>query len=108
LASIKPAAGDVWVADLGLAAKVRPVLILSYPKPEDARSLAIVAPLTSQIRSARGEIDLGKPSWLPKPSAVNLQGLASFDHRYLQRKLGRLSDAQIGQVKSGLRVLLDL
>lgn len=29
----------------------------------------------------RGEVDLGKPRWLPKHSAVNVQGLASFDHR---------------------------
>ncbi len=108
LASIKPSAGEIWLADLGLAAKVRPVLVLSYPEPDDARALAIVAPLTSQIRSARGEIDLGKPSWLPKASAVNLQGVASFNHRFLQRKLGRLSEQQIDRVKTGLRELLDL
>jgi len=106
--SIKPAAGEVWVADLGPAAKVRPVLVLAYPQPVDARSLAVVAPLTSQIRSARGEIALGKPSWLPKNSAVNLQGLASFDHRLLQRRLGRLNESQIDQVKAGLRDLLNL
>jgi hypothetical protein len=33
-------------------------------------ALAVVAPLTSQIRGMRGEVDLGKPRWLPKHSAV--------------------------------------
>jgi mRNA-degrading endonuclease toxin of MazEF toxin-antitoxin module len=59
--------------------KSRQVLVLAYPQPEDARALVIVAPLTSQIRDLRGEVPLGKPRWLPKPSAVNVQGLASFD-----------------------------
>ena len=68
----------------------------------------IVAPLTSQIRGARGEVPLGKPSWLPKTSAVNVQGLASFDPGKLARRLGKLSDEQMSEVKGALRDLLDL
>jgi hypothetical protein len=52
------------------------------------RALAVVAPLTSQIRGLRGEVPLGKLRWLPKPSAVNVQGLASFDPSKLARRLG--------------------
>jgi len=66
------------VADLGIAAKSRPVLILSAAQEEDARALAIVAPLTSQIRGMRGEVDLAKLRFLSKSSAVNIQGIASF------------------------------
>ena len=82
---IDPKPGEVWFADFGIAAKNRPVLVLSAPGEEDARALMIVAPLTSQIRGMRGEVDLGKPRWLPKPSAVNVQGLASFDQRTFYR-----------------------
>jgi len=57
-----------------LAEKSRPVLILAYPRFDGARSLLIVAPLTSQIRGQRGEVPLGKPRWLPKVWAVNVQG----------------------------------
>jgi len=56
----------------------------------------------------RGEIELGHPRWLPKASAVNIQGLASFDRRKLIRKMGILNGAQIVQVKEGLRELLGL
>ena len=70
----EPQPGEVWFADLGIAEKSRPVLVLAYPGPMDARSLVIVAPLTSQPRGQRGEVDLGKPRWLPKPSAVTSKG----------------------------------
>ena len=91
-----------------MVAKQRPVLILAYPQPDDARALVVVAPLTSEIRGYRGEVDIGKPRWLPKPSAVNVQGLASIDHHALLRKLGTLPLAQLDQVKAALRDLLGL
>ena len=56
----------------------------------------------------RGEIDLGKPRWLSKPSAVNLQGLASFDRHELTRRMGSLTKDQMDQVKASLRNILDL
>ena len=106
--SIEPKAGDVWFADLGMAAKTRPVLVLAYPCAEDARALVVVAPLTSQIRGLRGEVEIGKPRWLPKRSAVNVQGLASFDRHGLARKMGELGGNQMAAVKTALRELLDL
>jgi mRNA-degrading endonuclease toxin of MazEF toxin-antitoxin module len=104
----EPRAGEVWFAELGMVEKSRPVLVLSYPRDNDARSLVIVAPLTSQIRHARGEVDLGKPRWLPKPSAVNVQGLASFDRHKLSRRMGVLSGSEIERAKEALRDLLEL
>ena len=92
--------------DFGLAAKQRPVLILAYPQPDDARALVVVAPLTSQLRGLRGEMDIGKPRWLPKHSAVNVQGIASIDQHALIRKLGKLSDEQLSAVKNAIRELL--
>lgn len=91
-----------------MAAKSRPVLVLAMPDPEDARSLAIVAPLTSHIRGLRGEVPLGKPRWLPKPSAVNVQGFASFDPGKLSRKLGTLQAVELVWVKDAIRDILDL
>ncbi len=104
----EPRSGEVWFAELGMIEKSRPVLVLAYPREEDARALVIVAPLTSQIRGMRGEIELGHPRWLTKTSAVNIQGLASFDRRKLIRKMGLLNGVQMGQVKEGLRELLGL
>ena len=44
----------------------------------------------------------------PKHSAVNVQGLASFDHRKLSRRMGELSATQMASVKTALRDLLGL
>jgi len=104
----EPKPGQVWFAELGMVEKSRPVLVLAFPGCDDARALAVVAPLTSQIRGMRGEVDLGKPRWLPKHSAVDGQGLASFDHRKLSRRMGEVSSAQMAEVKTALRDLLGL
>ena len=104
----RPAVGEVWLADLGMTAKPRPVLVLAYPEPGDARALAIVAPLTAQIRGLSGEVDLGKPRWLPKQSAVNVQGLASLDRHLLVRRMGRLDPDTLTRIKSVLREILSL
>lgn len=106
--STRMKAGEVWFADLGMAAKSRPVLVLFVPGEDDARALVIVAPLTSQLRGLRGEVDLGKPRWLPKASAVNVQGLASFDPSKLSRRLGTLGVDEMARVKSALKDLLEL
>lgn len=104
----KPKPGEVWVADFGMIGKPRPVLVLASPGQTDARSLVVVVPLTSQIRALPGEVDIGKPKWLPKHSAVNVQGLASFDHNKLTRKCGKLSEAHFQEVKDAICELLQL
>jgi mRNA interferase MazF len=108
MARIDPRPGEVWFADLGMIEKCRPVLVLAVPHDEDARALHIVAPLTSQIRSRRGEVYLGRPRWLPKESAINVQGLASMDGSKLTRKMGGLTAEQYQGVKVALRDLLAL
>ena len=107
-ANTNPKRGEVWFADLGMIAKGRPALVLAYPSDDDARALAIVVPLTSQIRGLSGEVNIGKPKWLPKPSAVNVQGLASIDKNKLTHKYGTLGDAQYQSVKKALAELLGL
>jgi mRNA-degrading endonuclease toxin of MazEF toxin-antitoxin module len=67
-----------------------------------------VVPLTSQKRGWRGEVDIGHPRWLPKPSAVNVQGFASIDPNALLKRLGKLSAAHFDEVKEAVRDLLDL
>ena len=103
-----PKVGEVWFADLGIAAKSRPVLILASFRDGDARTLVVVAPLTSQIRDLPGEVPLGPVPWLPKISAVNIQGLASFDPGKLVRKMGACTPAQMEAAKCALRDMLDL
>jgi hypothetical protein len=57
----------------------------------------------ASIEANHGEVDLGKPKWLRKPSAVNIQGLARIDHHSLVRKLGKLTTPQLEAVKAAIR-----
>jgi mRNA interferase MazF len=45
---MNPRPGEIWLADLGLAAKTRPVVIVSRFDPDPPRSLVIYIPLTTQ------------------------------------------------------------
>jgi mRNA interferase MazF len=48
-----PHRGEVWLVDLGLAAKIRPCLVLSVPAAEADRSLVTVVPHTTSLRGTR-------------------------------------------------------
>jgi mRNA interferase MazF len=41
--------GEVWLADLGIAAKTRPVVIVSRHDLDPPRALAIYVPLTTKL-----------------------------------------------------------
>ncbi len=46
----KPLRGEVWLVDLGLAAKVRPCLVLSIPPKENERALYTLIAHTTSMR----------------------------------------------------------
>lgn len=100
--------GEVWLADLGLAAKTRPVLIVSRSDNDPPRALIIHAPLTTQNRGSRYEVDLGPLPFLREASCVNVQGIASIPVSRLERKLGALPQAMMERIKDALRYALDL
>ena len=48
--------GEVWRVDLGLAAKVRPCLLLSDYPADDELALVVVVPHTTAVRGKRWEL----------------------------------------------------
>lgn len=48
-----PERGDIWLVDLGYAAKVRPCLVISIPVLDEDRALATLIPHTTSVRSSR-------------------------------------------------------
>ena|SRR5438034_561809 len=105
---MSPQPGEVWLADLGLAAKTRPVVIVSRFDPNSPRALILYVPLTTQSRSSRYEVVLPKLPFLDRDSVANVQGLASLPSVRLERKLGRLPAAVMTDVKGALVYALDL
>ena len=61
---MSPHPGEVWLADLGLAAKTRPIVILSPHDPDAPRALTIYVPLTTQDRGSRYEVGLPRLPFL--------------------------------------------
>ena len=105
---MNPQPGEVWLADLGLAAKTRPVIIVSRHDPDAPRALVLYVPLTTQNRSSRYEVPLPKLPFLHQLSVANVQGLASIPTAYLDRRLGRLSDSAMAEVKRALAFALEI
>ena len=100
--------GEVWLADLGLAAKTRPVVILSQDDPQAPRALVINVPLTTQNRRSPYEIELGNLRFLKEFSVANIQGIGSIHIIRLQRRLGSPSTETLNKIKQALRSALDL
>ena len=100
--------GEVWLADLGLAAKTRPIVILSEDDPQAPRALVTYVPLTTQNRGSPYEIELGNLRFLKELSVANVQGIGSIPAIRLQRKLGSLSTETLNKIKQALRAALAL
>ena len=98
--------GEVWIIDLGLAAKVRPCLLLGdYPK-DDELALVIIVPHTTAVRDNRWEVSI--PKTFLKAGVFHLQQLQSVPIVRLQRKIGALTDDELRLVRSKLSKLLHL
>ncbi len=69
--------GEVWLADLGLAAKTRPVVIVSRHDPDPPRALVLYVPLTTQNRNSTYEVPIPRLGFLDRESVANVQGLGS-------------------------------
>lgn len=100
--------GEVWLADLGLAAKTRPVVVISRFDPEAPRALVIHVPLTTQNRDSQYEVALGRLSFLKEESFANVQGIASIPTVRLERKLGTLSPELLVKIKRAIRYAMEL
>ncbi len=105
---MSPQPGEVWLADLGLAAKTRPVVIVSREDPGAPRALVLYVPLTTQYRHSSYEVPLPKLSFLDRESVANVQGLGSVPTVRLERKIGRLSSDVMKRLKAALAFALDL
>jgi mRNA interferase MazF len=87
---MSPRPGEVWLADLGLAAKTRPVVIVSRNDPEPPRALVLYVRLTAQDRHSSYEVRLPPLPFLDRDSIANVQGMGSLSLVRLERRLGLL------------------
>jgi mRNA interferase MazF len=98
--------GEIWRVDLGLAAKVRPALILSDYPGDDELALLVVIPHTTAVRGNRWEVALAKP-FLQK-GVFHLQQIQPISLARFDVKLGALTADEFKKLKSTLVQLLNL
>jgi len=68
---MSPRPGEVWLADLGMAANTRPVVIVSRYDEDPPRVLVLYVPLTSEDRGSGYEVEM------PKLPFLRLKGVAN-------------------------------
>lgn len=105
---MSPRPGEVWLADLGLAAKTRPVVVVSRYDDTPPRVLVIYVPLTSEDRGSEYEVEMPRLPFLRVEGVANAQGLGSLPVKRLERRLGVLPKEVMEQIKQALRFALDL
>jgi mRNA interferase MazF len=105
---MKAKPGEIWLADLGLAAKVRPILIVSRNDPDPPRSLVLYVPLTRQNRGSSYEVELGQLRFLNDLSYANVQGLGSLPTVRLERFLGKIPPDLFARVKVAISFAMEL
>ena len=102
-----PRPGEVWLADLGIAGKTRPVVIVSRYDPASPRVLCIYVPLTTQDRGSDYEVPV-TGNFLRDASVANVQGIASLAIARLERKIGAVSPATLQEIRRALKFALEL
>jgi mRNA interferase MazF len=105
---MSPRPGEVWLADLGISAKTRPVVVVSRYDEDPPRILVLYVPLTSEDRGSEYEVELPKLPFLRMEGVANVQGIGSLHPKRLERRLGVLPAEVMEQIKKALRFALDL
>ena len=101
-----PQRGEVWLVDLGLAAKVRPALVISIPADDADRALVTLVPHTTSARGSRFEATVSVP--FLRAGVFDAQNLVTIPHAKLIRMLGKCSGAQLAVVERATALWLGL
>ena len=101
-----PKRGEVWLVDLGMAAKARPAVVVSVPFNDDERAVFGIIPHTTSLRGGRFEVVINV-SWL-KDGAFDVQGVRNIPGPVFLRRLGELSPEQMDTILRAVRVWLGI
>ena len=103
-----PKPGEVYIVDLGMVAKVRPMVVVSREDPDPPRALVLCVPFTTKNRGSKYEVAIGRIKFLREQSWANVQGLVAVGKERLVRRVGQLNAQQLAKIKAALSFALDL
>ena len=101
-----PRRGEVWLVDLGYAAKVRPCVVVSVPPSDTERALVSLVPHTTKPRDSRFEVGVAVP--FLREGVFDAQGLVTVPLPKLLRRLGTLPASSFADVEAAVAAWLGL
>ncbi len=93
--------GEIWLVDLGLAAKVRPCLILSVPLQHDEKAVEACVDRTTQVHGGRFEAEHSDHRFLP--GVFDAQNIGTVPLPKLERLLTRLEVDKLAEVEAAVQ-----
>ena len=100
---MNPKHGEVWLVDMGMAAKTRPTVVLLADDLNAPRSLVIHVPITRQNRGSELEMPLGHLPFVDPDSVANVQGIGALPTVRFEKCLGVVPAADLDAIKRALR-----
>lgn len=95
---------EIWFYQFKAPDKLRPVLVLSRQIVIGLLHTVMVAPITSTIHGAPGEVLVGIDEGLKKESAVNCDHIQTVEKAKLKRFVGRLNEDKMQAVCKALKI----
>jgi mRNA interferase MazF len=96
--------GEIWRYRFKSPDKLRPVLVLSRQEVIPLLHTVMVAPITSTVRGAPGEVGLGTEHGLKHDSAVNLDQVQTVERSRLVGYVGRVGVSEMRAVCRALAI----
>ena len=100
--------GEVYRVDLGMAGKVRLMMVVSRADENAPRALTLCVPITTAYRDSEYEVPLPSMPFLRAQSYANIQGLQAIQNHELQGRIGSFYGSVFEDVKTALRFAMDL
>ena len=96
--------GEIWLYEFKRPDKRRPVVVLTRQEVIDLLNTVMVAPVTSTMRGAPGEVPIGIAEGLKHDSAVNLDHVQTVPKSRLHKYVGSLSREKMAKVCRALAI----
>ena len=101
---MNPRYGELWLADLGMAGKTRPVVVMLAEDVPVERTLIIYVPVTRQARGGPLEVPLGHLPFLDRESVANAQAIGTLPRVRFEKRLGYLPAADLTKIKDAIKL----
>jgi mRNA-degrading endonuclease toxin of MazEF toxin-antitoxin module len=98
--------GEIWLVDLGMVQKTRPVLVLSVAYKDEERALVSYVVRTTSVRGTEYEVPHQAPKFLP--GVFDAQSIGTVPDVQLIRRLTVCDAATLENVEAALKRWLGL